>query len=285
MALPDRILLATDLSARSDRAMDRAMMLAKREGADLVVLHVIEPTQGNRFYPRTESLPALAAIARAQLLHDLGDCADKAQVRIEEGDPAEVIERVARELASTLIIVGVARVERLGRFSLGATVERLVRGTHLPLLVVTDRPRGPYQRVCVAVDFSTVSRETLELATTLFPGQRITAFHAYQPLASYGASDLEQYRAQFRDVADSDFTKWLDGANISAETRGRVVRRLELGSPAQTLRNAAANGDFDLVAIGTRGRGRMFEFFIGSVAKDILAALPCDSLFLREATS
>jgi nucleotide-binding universal stress UspA family protein len=64
MALHDRILLATDLSARSDRAMDRAMMLAKRENAELVVLHVLEPTPGNRYYPRTETLASLAATAR-----------------------------------------------------------------------------------------------------------------------------------------------------------------------------------------------------------------------------
>jgi nucleotide-binding universal stress UspA family protein len=144
------------------------MMLAKRESAELVVLHVIEATPGNRYYPRTQSLPNLAAIARNQIVHDLGDCAEKVQVRIEDGDPAEVIERVAREQGSTLIVVGVARIERLGRFSLGTTVERLVRGTELPLLIVTDRPRGPYERVCVAVDFSPVSRQTLELTTTRF---------------------------------------------------------------------------------------------------------------------
>ena len=80
MAFHDRILLATDLSARSDRAMDRAMMLAKREGAELVVLHVLEPVPGNRYHPRTQPLPHLAEIAHAQLLHDLGECASTAKV-------------------------------------------------------------------------------------------------------------------------------------------------------------------------------------------------------------
>jgi nucleotide-binding universal stress UspA family protein len=282
MALHDRILLATDLSARSDRAMDRAMMLAKREGAELVVLHVLEATPDSRFHPRTQPLPTLAGFVRAQVLHDLGECASKAQVLIEEGDPAEVIARVAREQAATMIVVGVARIERLGRFTLGNTVERLVRGVEVPLLVVTDRARGPYQRVCVAVDFSSVSRQTLELATTLFPGQRITAFHAYRPLATYGASNLEQHRAQYRTIAESDFAEWFATAALPAEARGLVTKRIELGDPARAIRDAAANGGFDLVVIGTRGRGRIFEFFIGSVAKDILAELPCDSLFVRE---
>lgn len=282
MALHDRILLATDLSARSDRALDRAMMLAARNGAELVVLHVLEPVAGSRYYPRTQPLPSLAGLVREQLLHDLGECAAKAQIRIEEGDPAEVIERVARELKPTVVIVGVARVEWLGRFVLGATVERLVRAVEAPLLIVTERPRRPYERIVVAVDFSPVSTQTIRLATSLYPEQRITAFHAFQPL-TYGSSNRQLATAQWAEVADTKFDAWLESAQLPAEARARVARRIEHGEPARLLRDAAAHGAFDLVVLGTRGRGRIFEFFVGSVAKQILAELPCDALFVREA--
>lgn len=282
MALHDRILLATDLSARSDRALDRAVTLMRRIGSELVVLHVIEPTPGNRYYPRTQPVGTLAAIARTQLAHDLGDCADKATIRIEEGDPAEVIERVAREQASTLIVVGVARVERLGRFTLGTTVEKLVRGVEAPLLIVTDRPRAPYQKVAVAADFSPVSGQALALATDLFPQQRITVFHAYQPLATYAASNVDAHNEQFRRVAQANYAGWLANLDLAAGARERVVPKIELGDPPRLLREAAEHGAFDLLVIGTRGRGRIFEFFLGSVAKRILAELPCDALFVRE---
>lgn len=281
MALHDRILLATDLSARSDRALDRATMLARRDGAELTLVHVIERTPSNRYFPRSRRLSDLAAVARGQLVHDLGPCASNYTVRIEEGDPAESIERVTREQSATLVVVGVARTERLGRFVLGAAVERLVRGLDVPLLIVTDRPRGPYARIAVAVDFSPVSGPLLELAATSFPEQRITVFHAYEPLASYAASDLELHREQFQEIAELDCAKWLAGVNLSAAARSRIDTRLELGEPASLLRNAAAQGVFDLVVVGTRGRGRVFEFFIGSVGKRILAELPCDALFVR----
>ncbi len=280
MALYDRILLATDLSARSDRALDRAMMVAASEGSQLVVLHVLEPVAGNRFYPPTQPLPSLAGLVRQRLLHDLGDCAEKAQIRIEQGDPAEVIVRVAREMEATLVIVGVARVERLGRFALGATVERLVRAVEAPLLIVTERARRPYQHVAVAVDLSPVSTQTLALATSTFP-TKITAFHAFNRV--YGTSDSGAALAQSRQVAETNYQDWLASTQLPAEARARVVSRIEHGDPAQLLRGAAGNGDFDLVVIGTRGRGRIFEFFIGSVAKQILAELPGDALFVREA--
>ncbi|MGE0395147.1 MAG: universal stress protein [Kofleriaceae bacterium] len=282
MALHERILLATDLNARSDRALDRAVMIAKREDASLVVLHVVEPIPGNPLHEQRQLATTHAAIVRAQLEQDLGECAKRTTVRIEMGDPAEVIDRVAKDEQSTLLVVGVSRVERFGRFVLGQTVERLVRGVEVPLLIVTDRPRRPYERVGVAADFSPVSRQSLELALHLFPDQRITVFHASQPLATYGASDPAAYREQFRAVSRSEFDSWLAKTDLGAEARERVDVRIETGDPARALREAVEQGAFDLVVIGTKGRGRIFEFLLGSVAKDLLAQLPCDALFVRE---
>lgn len=190
---------------------------------------------------------------------------------------------LARELQSTLVVVGVARVERLGRFVLGNTVERLVRAVKVPLLIVTDRPRAPYQRIAVAVDFSPVSTQTIQLATSQYPDQRVTAFHAYQPLR-YGSTDIQLAAAQWKQVAETSYTDWLAAVSLADDARRRVVARIEHGAPARMIREAAGLGGFDLVVIGTRGRGRIFEFFIGSVAKQILAELPCDALFVREAS-
>lgn len=39
---PHRILLASDLSSRGDRALDRAAQLAQQWGAELLILHAIE---------------------------------------------------------------------------------------------------------------------------------------------------------------------------------------------------------------------------------------------------
>lgn len=39
------ILLATDLSARCDRPLDRALMLAQEWRTKLILLHILEPGQ------------------------------------------------------------------------------------------------------------------------------------------------------------------------------------------------------------------------------------------------
>lgn len=70
--------------------------------------------------------------------------------------------------------------------------------------------------------------------------------------------------------------------NPSEDARERVIARIEHGEPASMIRDAAAHGGFNLVVIGTRGRGRISEFFIGLVAKRILTDLPCDALCLLD---
>ena len=266
MSLHDRILVATDLSAQSDRALDRAVAMAHEDGRNLVVVHVADmrhPVDG----------------ARAKLLYDLGAAAERATVRIEEGHAASAIERVAREEASTLVVVGITHRERLGSHTLGSTADRLTRTVHAPLLLVCERPRGPYERIAVTTDFSAIAQRALEVTVREFPARPITAFHAYEPLASYGASNIEAHRDQARRDAELAYLDWLQNAAISPRTREQIRPRIVFGEPAHGLRAAAS--EFDLVVLATHGRGRIFELIVGSMAKRMLAELSCDALLLR----
>jgi nucleotide-binding universal stress UspA family protein len=268
MSLHDRILVATDLSAQSDRALDRAATLAREDGSNLVVLHVTNA----RHHVRDD--------IREKLLYDLGDCAARATIRIEDGgSPAATIERVATEEASTLVVAGMTHRERLGSYMLGSTAERLTRTIHAPLLLVSERPRGPYERIAVTTDFSPMSQRALELTVREFEARPITAFHAYEPLVGYGASNLEAHRDQTRRAAELAYLDWLRRADISPRTRDLIRPRIVFGEPAHGIRAAAT--EFDLVVLATRGRGRIFELIVGSMAKRMLAELPCDALLLR----
>ena len=258
-------------------------MLAKQDGAELLVVHVLEPTedvlaaQAQRFSP----LPAsarLVGLARRELSSDLRDAGDAVSLRIEEGEPSDVLLRVAREQGCDLIVTGVARNETLGRFTLGKTVDRLLRAAEVPLLIVTDRPRAPYQKIVVATDFSDSSRFALETAVALFPDQPLSVFHAYDAPRAYAVDDPERYRAQLRLGAYDHCTAFLDALDLPPGTRSRISVLLEWGNPDRLLRELAQTAAVDLVVLGTRGRGALLHALIGSVAKRILAILPCDAL-------
>lgn len=284
---PRKILLATDLSARSDRALERAVWLAQQWQAQLFIMHVVE-----RSYPNdadlTDPLPSWRrgpdplSVARTNVVADLQDVAGKATILIEEGDPAESIVRAAEQQDCQLIVIGVARNELLGQFSLGRTVDRLIRGSRIPLLIVKKRARQPYRHIVVATDFSESSRHALDAAASLFPEQGLTVFHAYDAPLSGRMVEPTAHRREFRKIVEQDCEAFLEDYR-SSKGRGRQTQVLiEHGAPSHLLQDYVSDRAADLVVAGTHGRSALFEAVIGSVAKRILDEVPCDILLIRE---
>jgi nucleotide-binding universal stress UspA family protein len=278
---PRAILLATDLSARGDRALDRAAQLAKEWAARLVVVHVVEVADRGEDVAYGTVPDDPVRLVRRQLIRDVGEVAETATLVIETGQPAEGIIRTAEREGCDLIILGIARDELLGRYALGTTVDRLLRGTPLPLLIVTTRPRGAYAHIVVASDFSEPSRHALETAMRLFPDRRLTLFHAFDPPGSL-IPDLSVDRRDVPAAAIGDAVRF-----IAATPRPDVTPEpdlfVEQGEPADLLRSHVREGETDLVVLGSHGRSAIREIFVGSVAKRILDRLPCDALVVREA--
>ena len=145
---PRRILVATDLSARCDRALDRAVELASTWGAELFVLHALE--QPEDFYESEweRRLPSWrrpldpAVLVEEQIRQDLLPSTSKFPTIVEKGEPTDAITRVAQTRAFDLIVTGLARDETLGRFRLGGTVERLL--SRLPAQCAAGHVRRQY---------------------------------------------------------------------------------------------------------------------------------------------
>ncbi|MFA7680360.1 MAG: universal stress protein, partial [Pigmentiphaga sp.] len=95
------ILVATDLSARSDRALDRALQLAQSRQCNLVVLYVIESSWKDKFTTPRWSRPIadVRELAQTRLQQILGAAATQSGVNIElmvkEGNTVQAIQEVA----------------------------------------------------------------------------------------------------------------------------------------------------------------------------------------------
>jgi nucleotide-binding universal stress UspA family protein len=281
---PKSILLATDLSARCDRALDRAVSLSQLWQTKLVVLNVLESRSildTAAIVPSWRRPPDPTSVAESQLLVDIGPVAKAADVVIEEGEPAEAIVRVAETRGCDLIVTGIARDELLGRFILGTTVDRLLRSAPAPVLVVKNRARQHYRHVAVATDFSETSRHALEAALQYFPEQVLTILHAYDPPITPFMTEPAVYRREYRQVAEQEYEAFLAAMKSGAAIKRRARAFIEFGTPAQVLREGVRDLGIDLVVMGTRGRGAVSELLLGSVAKQIMAELPCDALVIR----
>ena len=140
----NRILVPTDFSDSSKRALEYALDIAKVSSCDLFVVHVVETfgTEGSavcslsvqeKFEP--EAIRTRAA-KMAEFLRDAGDVAHLTYRFVLVGAPASEIIKFAREREMDLIVMGTHGRKGASRFFFGSVAEKVVRLAPCPVLTV-----------------------------------------------------------------------------------------------------------------------------------------------------
>ena len=285
---PRSILLATDLGARSDRALDRAVQLAKDWQSPLVVATVIEAGAGRIDLMALRDPPDWyrgedpEQVAERQLLEAMSAQGVDARFRVERGPPGDRLLEVAEAEGCELVVAGVARHESLGRAVLGSTVDRLARRSPVPVLVVRGRVQGPYRRMLVASDWSASAEHAMRTAMAMFPQSAITVLHGYEvPMAGLMDTTREQMLAAVRDQALADGREFIARCQPPGGV-GSVSLVVERGDPSLLMRMYASQYPVDLAVVATHGRSALLDVMLGSVAQRLLEDLPLDTLVVRK---
>jgi nucleotide-binding universal stress UspA family protein len=132
------ILFPTDLSDSSESALGVAFSLARDYHARLLVLHVA-PLGGSVPYGEFERMLKQSAGYRLELEDKLRHCQRpecNAEFRVEEGDPAAEIIRVAQESRCDVIVMGTHGRTGLRRLLQGSVAEKTLRGASRSVLLV-----------------------------------------------------------------------------------------------------------------------------------------------------
>lgn len=279
-----RILLATDLSARSDRALESAVVLARRLGAQLSILHVVD-----------EDLPAAAMdtvirAARTEIEASLAKTGTRgteaALIDVVPGKDYRDILEYAEEARADLIVAGIHRNEDGAKPIAGTTMERVIRKGVRPVLVVPGRVQADYRRVLLGVDFSAFSRFAIRAALAIAPEAEIQAVHAFEvPFSGFqgGSETRRQYRRRHEDELSAIIAEEL-GVLIGSSAGGfassiqPVVRH---GGVESVLRAEVERFEPELLVLGTHGRVGLAHVFLGSVAEGFLTRPPCDVLVVK----
>lgn len=277
--MPGHILVATDLSHRSDVAVERAAALAERFAAELTILHVVEEDQPYRMFE------AEKALARAVLEKQVQGLAAGLSVDllVKTGDPFEQIGRVASEGDFDLIVIGRHRKRILRDLFVGTTAERVVwHGTH-PVLLVKAASTAPYQRVAIAVDGSEPCAEALRVAKALdfTNGARVRVVHAHEPFAKTMLAGHGNAQAVW-DHVDSELASARRNMIKFLEDHGHgdlaSTIYIDDGAPIDVLRSFIEDSGSDLLVMGTHGRSGIGRLVLGSVAEEALRTLEIDIL-------
>jgi nucleotide-binding universal stress UspA family protein len=125
-----------------------------------------------------------------------------------------------------------------------------------------------YRNILVAVDGSNHSRAALEHAIELARDQnaRLTLITVIPYLAAVAVASS----AQVMPLQEECFLEILDEAVAMVPQDIGVVRILAHGRPSREIAARVLEGDFDLIVMGTHGRGRVGEVVLGSVSREVL---------------
>lgn len=276
-----KLLLATDLSARSELALHRAVQLAREHGAALVALHVVD-----------EDLPpSLAEVTKAgaeRIIHERLDAlpgGPKVEVAILSGRASNAILGQAADEKAELIVLGLHRKGGLKEMFRGTTAERVIRTGNVPVLVVKSEAKEPYRRVVVGTDFSVHARRAMQLALRLAPKAELYLVHAFLvPFQGfmYGAGTRQQVESEHRDgmtaMIDEEMQAFLASFKGAPPKVHQICRE---GMAQESILKEIVGNDADLLVLGTHGRTGVAHAVLGSVAEDLLTEAPCDVLVAR----
>jgi nucleotide-binding universal stress UspA family protein len=277
------ILAASDLSARSDRALARAVMMARQHGARLSVLHVID-----------EELPArLADHQRLEAQQTLQDTMNtllpphevSLSIEVVIGEHYQTIIDHAESLDADLIVLGQHRKDILLDLFRGSTGERIIRFGTRPVLVVKTRATHPYVCMLAAIDFSPPARKAVEVGLSLAPEAEIKLVHAFDvPFRGLqmGGKSIDElakkHQRQFQDMVDRQTAEFVAGMPRTLLSSQIIARE---GAPDRVILSVADEVSADLVVIGTHGRSGLGRLLLGSVTETVMSRAVCDVLAVR----
>lgn len=288
-----RIVAATDFSAFSERAVERAAHLARERQAELHLLHVVRPLD---LYPGMTFAPdefgvhdeALMEAERGRLETLAATLAKQSGIAVQPatrlGRAHTEIAAYAQEVAADLVVAGARGENTLMDLFLGSTASRLMRVATCPVLIVRHAGDAPYRQVLAAVDFSPVSAEVVAHARLLAAGAPVQALHVL-------GSEVEQ-RLRRAKSDQVDISGWLERQRSEAERHfdallasvegGASIERLVLpGFAPAAICQCIEGTHADLVVLGRHGHGGgLQDWLLGSVSKDVALAAACDVLLI-----
>lgn len=273
-----RIIFATDLTARCDRAAARAVALSRQWGAELWVVSALESRIDDGM---EENRPAALARAEAKAREQVHD--QDARILVLAGVAEENLSRAVGETKADLVVTGPPTRRWFSESILGGAIAALMRHSRVPVLVVKKPGDRPYKRVVAALDLSDASRTTIGAAQRLFAeGATLMVFHAVSTPFRLFAGDVVAYETGVREGVTGELRDALRAWAVPSAHDIPVV--VEYGDPAARISAMVDEHQVDLVVSGTHGRTGFLNVVLGSVAEQIVQSADCDVLIVPART-
>lgn len=297
-ALPQHILVGTDFSVASQSAVDRAVQLARGWSARVTLKHVVAASLWDDIVSTAASAtgidtptPQAAEAAAAEALRRRADEIEadsglRCEVAVSTGRAAAELARAAKNANADLLVIGAHGAHPVRDLVVGTTVQKLLRISPCPVLVVKRRPTFEYRSVLAPTDFSAPSRSAVQACMDLLPQATVHVAHAfelpYDGLARYASVDpatLARYQREARARLHDTLRRFADEVGVAP---GRRVLHIAHGYAPRCIESWVDSTGADLVVIAAHGKSELEATFLGSVSLHTVMAAHCDVLLLRD---
>jgi nucleotide-binding universal stress UspA family protein len=281
---PKRILVPTDFSALATRALQHAVLIARRFGAPLEALYA------DTFLPPIDyiEIPSAAYVDGIPQLKESTEKRLQAWMeehvppgiaiegRVEVESPVHAIVTAASSGRCELIVMGTHGRSGWRRALLGSVTEAVLREVDCGILTVRAGAEGApadYRKIVCPVNYTDIARRSLEHAASFaeaFDAELIIANVIEQDSVSTHADAVERLRA------------WVP-ADISARCD---YKELVLhGHPAEEVIDFARRLQADLIVVGAQHRRFSDTTIIGTTTERITRHAFCPVLVLASKVS
>lgn len=139
-----RIIVATDLTPASEPAVLEAALLAKENGADLLVTHVYRPPSisqaqsvaGGVYEEWDRNIRAEVEGKLRVLVENVAKEGVRAEALVLAGQPYEAIVEAAKLNDADLVVMGTHGRKGVARFFLGSVASRVISTAPCPVMTV-----------------------------------------------------------------------------------------------------------------------------------------------------
>jgi len=138
------------------------------------------------------------------------------------------------------------------------------------------------KKILCPVDLSETSARALQVARHMAEREdaALTVLRVHQP---HAVATMEDLGDDFQPILERGdrvaFRQWLEEER---EGSARALdERFVVGEPASTIVDTAAEGSYDLIVIGNKGRSAINRFLLGSVTTKVVHHAPCNVLLVK----
>jgi nucleotide-binding universal stress UspA family protein len=278
---PVRIVVATDFSQASSRALQWTEAIATGRSAEVTVVHAIDPTPLGR---SPEAADLLVQRAEERVVASCSSLAMRG-IRVAAhcaiGRPWSVVRDAIDRTGADLVIVGNRGLSPIKRTLLGSNADRVLRTAQCPALVVHAMDMQPERlRVLIATDFSIDAEEAISAFRRVFVRSAIRlelrVLHVTIPPESLANIDTPLLEGPDWPSIESDATESV--ARVAEEFRAHGIETSHAvvrGSAARIILAESRAWRADLLVMGRHGQTGFERFLMGSTAERVLHGAMC----------